>query len=81
MSYCDKILSPHHDSVVMLNDSKWCWKDPEISTVIVKGSQNEMKFTHTGYKMSYDVSHDTVIVSHSSTAVAISTSSCVDTLY
>lgn len=49
--------------LVMLKDSKWCWKVSEISAVIVKGSQDPLKFSHTGYSLSYEVSHDTLIVS------------------
>ena len=73
MGHCaaSSIYVRTYNSVVMLKDRKWCWKDPEISTVIVKGSQDHLKFTHTGYKMSYEVSHDTLIVSHGTESVNI----------
>ena len=49
--------------LVILKDDKWCWKVSEISTVVVRGSQDPLKFSHIGYSMSYEVSHDTLIVS------------------
>ena len=49
---------------VTLNDARWCWKTKEVSIVVVKGSQPPLTFHHVGYSMSYEVSHDTLIVSH-----------------
>lgn len=48
--------------IVILKNTNWCWKASNISTVVVKERQRPLRFVHTGYLMSYEVSHETTIV-------------------